>query len=283
MRCRGIAVILAGISCDRRLRRCRRGGSNADSSITVIGNRHIGADMIRSYFHAAPRRTARCGQRSMRRSNASTPPACSRTSRSSRDGDRVLVMVVENPTIGRIAVRGQQEDQGRRSQERRAVEGGRPAVARFVQSDVVRMHRCFTASTAISTCRSMPKTIEPKSGSKNARVNLVFEIKEGEKLAVRQVVFAGNSAFSETKLKGVIKTGVTNVLSFLLNNDTYDADKIENDRDLLRRFYLRSRLCRCARVVRRQLRGRQEGRRGDVQARRRPAIPLRQGRYRIQA
>ena len=36
----------------------------------------------------------------------------------------------------------------------------------------------------------------------------------------------------------MVKTGVTNVLSFLLNNDIYDADRIENDRDLLRRFYL---------------------------------------------
>ena len=54
---------------------------------------------------------------------------------------------------------------------------------------------------------------------------------------MRQVVFAGNRAFSETKLRGVIKTGVTNVVSFLLNNDIYDADKIENDRDLLRQFY----------------------------------------------
>jgi outer membrane protein insertion porin family len=43
--------------------------------------------------------------------------------------------------------------------------------------------------------------------------------------------------FSETRLKAVIKTGVTNLLSFALNNDLYDADRVENDRDLLRKFY----------------------------------------------
>ena len=36
----------------------------------------------------------------------------------------------------------------------------------------------------------------------------------------------------------MIKTGTTNVLSFLLDNDGYDADRIEGDLDLLRRFYL---------------------------------------------
>jgi outer membrane protein insertion porin family len=69
------------------------------------------------------------------------------------------------------------------------------------------------------------------------RVNLVFQIKEGDKLAVRQIAFAGNRAFPVYKLTGVIKTGKTNFLSFLLDNDIYNADKIDNDCDLLRRFY----------------------------------------------
>src|SRR6202030_2120303 len=38
-------------------------------------------------------------------------------------------------------------------------------------------------------------------------------------------------------LTGVIKTGVSNVFSLLLDNDIYDADRIENDRDLIRKFY----------------------------------------------
>jgi outer membrane protein insertion porin family len=47
----------------------------------------------------------------------------------------------------------------------------------------------------------------------------------------------GNSAFAANKLKDAIKTGQTNFLSFLLNNDFYDPDKVEIDRDLLSRFY----------------------------------------------
>src|SRR5262249_19315326 len=79
-----------------------------------------------------------------------------------------------------------------------------------------------------------PKTIAGTDG----RSNLVFEIKEGDKLAVRQVQFTGNNAYPANKLKGVVKTGETNVLSFLLNNDVYDAERIDTDRDFLRRFYL---------------------------------------------
>src|SRR5262249_23995927 len=96
--------------------------------------------------------------------------------------------------------------------------------------DLYRAHGYFNAQV-------VPKTIEGKRGD-NGRVNLVFEIKEGEKLAVKDIAFTGNTAFSQIKLKGVVKTGISNSLSFLLDNDIYDDDKIENDKDLVRRFYL---------------------------------------------
>jgi outer membrane protein insertion porin family len=106
-----------------------------------------------------------------------------------------------------------------------------------VQSDVVRILDVYR-SRGHFNAQVVPKTIEPKQGGKNDRVNLVFEIKEGEKLAVKDIVFTGNTAFSQTKLKAIVKTGVSNVLSFVLDNDIYDPDRVENDKDLVRRFYL---------------------------------------------
>ena len=41
------------------------------------------------------------------------------------------------------------------------------------------------------------------------------------------------------RLKDVIKTSVSNWLSFLQTTDIYDPDRVEADRDLLRRFYLK--------------------------------------------
>lgn len=118
-----------------------------------------------------------------------------------------------------------------------------------MQSDVVHIIELYR-QRGYYDVRVVPQTIAAKkpdrSVAKNseknsdivAHVNLVFEIKEGDKLAVRQIVFIGNNAFSTTKLKAVAKTGTTNILSFFLDNDTYDADRIESDRDLVRRFYL---------------------------------------------
>ncbi len=72
----------------------------------------------------------------------------------------------------------------------------------------------------------------------NNRVDLVFEINEGAKTGVKEIHFVGTHAYSSGRLKRVIKTTETNWLSFLQTTDIYDPDRVEADRDLLRRFYL---------------------------------------------
>jgi outer membrane protein insertion porin family len=234
MRCRGVAVILAGFLTPAVCASIAA-ADPIDSSITVIGNRHVSADMVRSFFHTAPggKLDAEATDAAIKRLYAT---GLFSNVKISRAGDRILVVVVENPTIGRLAVEGNKKLKDEDLKKDLQSKAGGPLSRAYIQSDVMRMLDVYKQHGYFNV-QIVPKTIEPKSGSNNTNVDLVFEIKEGEKLAVRQVVFAGNRAFSETKLRGVIKTGVTNVVSFLLNNDTYDADKIENDRDLLRQFY----------------------------------------------
>jgi len=62
---------------------------------------------------------------------------------------------------------------------------------------------------------------------------------EGKKTGVRSVEFIGNVAYSSYRLKDIIKTHESNLLSFLGGGDVYDPDRVEADRDLIRRFYLK--------------------------------------------
>ena len=232
----GIAAIAAGwLAAAACAGAAVAGGTEQDPAITVIGNRHIGADVIRSFFHAGPDNQYDAAARdaalkALYASDLFTDVKIS------HEGNRILVVVVENPTIGVVAFEGNRKlkDADLKAQVQSKANG--PLSRELIQSDVVRIldlyraHGYFNAQIA-------PKTIERKS-SDNGRVNLVFEIKEGEKLAVKDIAFTGNSAFSQVKLRGVVKSGVSNPLSFVLDNDIYDADRIENDADLVRRFYL---------------------------------------------
>jgi outer membrane protein insertion porin family len=237
MRCRSAAVsafllfvvgVLATAGCNNAF-----AADAADSAIMVTGNHRIGTEMIRSNFHAD-----KDGQLSPAALDAGLKNLIATGLFSdvkiSHDGGKVVVKVVENPTIFRVAFEGNKKikDEDLKKLDLQSKATG-PLWRAYVQSDVERMLDLYR-QRGYFRVRITPKTISQK----NARDDLVFEIDEGDKLAVRHVTFAGNNAFPANKLEGVVKSGETNLLSFLLNNDNYDSDRIENDRDLLRQFYL---------------------------------------------
>ena len=105
----------------------------------------------------------------------------------------------------------------------------------MVQADAQRISEIYRHSGRYDV-RVTPEIIEQA----NNRVDLVFTIDEGGKTGVKSVDFVGNTAFSSYRLRDVIKTHEANLLSFLGGGDIYDPDRVEADRDLLRRFYLKN-------------------------------------------
>src|SRR5262249_56212214 len=89
----------------------------------------------------------------------------------------------------------------------------RPTVQADVQRIVEIYHRSGRFDVTVT-----PKIIELP----NNRVDLVFEIKEGDKTGVKDIRFVGTSAYSYSRLKEVIKTSESNWLSFLQTTDIYD-------------------------------------------------------------
>src|SRR5262249_28863400 len=104
-----------------------------------------------------------------------------------------------------------------------------------VQGDVQRIVDLYRHGGHYNV-RVDPQTIERADN----RLDLVFKITEGDKTGIKKIVFVGNKSFSDYKLRDVIKTKEWNLLSWLNNNDVYDGDRVEADRDLLRRFYLKN-------------------------------------------
>ena len=204
----------------------------AEAGIAVAGNRHIDASMIRSHFHAGVdgRFDAAALDAALKSLYAT---GLFQDVTVSRDGDRILVKVVENPTIERMAFEGNKKIKDEDLKKTVQSKAGGPLTRAVVHGDAERIIELYRQRGYFAV-RVDPQTIR----ARDERVNLVFEIKEGGKLAVQQILFIGNNAYAANKLKGVIKTGESNLLSFLLDNDAYNADRVEGDLDLLRRFYL---------------------------------------------
>ncbi|HTL64685.1 MAG TPA: outer membrane protein assembly factor BamA [Pseudolabrys sp.] len=203
------------------------------NSIVVEGNRRVEADTIRSYFRPGP--GGRLGpEQEDEALKAMVATGLFSDVRISHSGGRIVVTVAENPVINRVAFEGNKKakDEQMQAETQSKPRGtlSRPTVQADVQRIIEIYHRSGRFDVSVN-----PKIIELP----NNRVDLVFEIKEGDKTGIKDIVFVGAKAFSHGRLKDVIKTSASNLLSFLQTTDIYDADRIEADRDLLRRFYLK--------------------------------------------
>lgn len=82
-------------------------------------------------------------------------------------------------------------------------------------------------------------TVEPKIIQQDQnRVDVVFEIKEGDETVIRKINFIGNTQFSNDELKDVLITKEKAWYRFFSSTDTYDPDRLNYDKEMLRRFYL---------------------------------------------
>lgn len=202
-------------------------------SIVVEGNRRVEADTVRSYFKPGPN-----GQLDAVRVDEGLKALIStglfQDVRLNHSGGRLIVTVVEAPVINRIAFEGNKKAKDEQILGEIQSKPRGTLSRAMVQADTQRILEIYHRSGRFDV-RIDPKIIELP----NNRVDLVFEINEGPKTGIRSIRFVGNHFYSGSRLKEVIKTSTSNWFSFLQSSDIYDADRLESDRDLLRRFYLK--------------------------------------------
>ncbi|MEO1329594.1 MAG: outer membrane protein assembly factor BamA [Pseudomonadota bacterium] len=144
----------------------------------------------------------------------------------------LLVAVEENPIINEIAFEGNRAIENEvlqaqiRSRRRTAFTRARAEADAQALLDLYRASGRFSATVE-------PKIIEREDN----RVDLVFEISEGEEIGVSAINFVGNAEYSDRRLRRAIQTEETAFWKIFTQTDNYDPDRLEFDKQLLRRFY----------------------------------------------
>ncbi|MGF1445924.1 MAG: outer membrane protein assembly factor BamA [Pikeienuella sp.] len=149
-------------------------------------------------------------------------------------GERgILVEVEENPSINEIAFEG---NDFVTDENLRQIISSRPrfpfsaAGAEADAQAIIEVYR----RTGRYGAQVTPVIIERSEN----RVDLVFEISEGDLTEVLSIDFTGNEAFSDSRLRDEIETRESGIFSVLFSTDIYDPDRLELDQSLLRSFYL---------------------------------------------
>jgi outer membrane protein insertion porin family len=147
-------------------------------------------------------------------------------------GDTLLVQVVENPIINQVLFEGNSSIKEDKLKDEVVVRPRGIFTKAKVQEDVGRIIELYRRSGRISA------TVTPKIVNlPQRRVDLIFEISEGPKSGILGINFQGNQQFSANDLRDVIVTKESHWYKFFESNDNYDPDRVEYDREQLRKFY----------------------------------------------
>ncbi|MFT4149693.1 MAG: outer membrane protein assembly factor BamA [Paracoccaceae bacterium] len=206
--------------------------SYAFSNVTVQGNQNIETQTILSYAGIKRGQSVSAGELNdayQRIVNSGLFEKVELTPQ----GSTLVIRVVENPMINVVDFQGNKRVKDEnltkviKSQSRRVYN---PAQAEEDAANIAEVYRVQGRIAATVT----PKIIR-RDGN---RVDLVFEITEGKVAEVERLSFVGNRAFSDRRLRQVLETKQAGFLRAVITRDTYAAERIEVDKQMLRDFYL---------------------------------------------
>jgi outer membrane protein insertion porin family len=152
-----------------------------------------------------------------------------------RRGNDLVVVVEENPMINRVNFEGNSEVKDKDLEKETELKERSIFTRSKVQSDVQRILTVYRRAGYYSA-RVEPKIIRLPQN----RVDLVFEINEGAETTVQSINFIGNEAFSDSDLRSAITTTEHAWWKFFSTSDRYDPDRLNYDKELLRRYYLKN-------------------------------------------
>jgi len=147
-------------------------------------------------------------------------------------GTDLVVKVVENPVINQVLFEGNSNIKQDKLEDEVQIRPRGVFTRAKVEEDVGRIVELYRRAGRISATVT-PKIIELPQ----RRVDLIFEINEGPKSGILRINFLGNKAFSANDLRNVVVTKESKWYKFFSSNDNYDPDRIEYDREQLRKYY----------------------------------------------
>ncbi|RZI99965.1 MAG: outer membrane protein assembly factor BamA [Brevundimonas sp.] len=147
------------------------------------------------------------------------------------NGD-LVVEIVENPIINQVVFEGNSALGEKKLTEEVTLKPRGIYTRARVQEDVGKIVELYRLSGRISATVT-PKLVQLEQN----RVDVIFEINEGPETGIQAITFLGNSAFSDDDLRSVMVTKETEWWRLFGSNDNYDPNRLDYDREQLRKFY----------------------------------------------
>ena len=150
------------------------------------------------------------------------------------DGRIIVNVSGEQQIINRVAFEGNRSIETKQLDVEVQSKAHTPYNETVAEADVGRIKEAYRKYGRNET--TVVKRLVPLS---NGRVDLVFTINESGKTGIRQINFVGNNAVSSYRLHNIIQSSTMNLLSWFKSTDVYDPDRLAQDEETIRRYYMK--------------------------------------------
>lgn len=151
-----------------------------------------------------------------------------------RDGNTLVVKLVERPSIGKLEITGlkDKEDIEKILKENNIAEGRvyDPNIISKMEKQIVRDY--------LSKQRYGVRVDTKVTPEERNRVALQIDVYEGTVATIREIKFVGNQTYSSRVLRGQMYHKTKNLLSWFDKSDHYSKEKLAADLEMLRSFYM---------------------------------------------
>ena len=201
------------------------------TSVSVEGNTRVDQGTILTYAGIARGETVSAGQLNDAYQRV-LDSGLFETVEVMPQGSRLVIRVVEYPTISQIAFEGNRKIKDEdlegivESRSRQVVSPSR------AERDAAAISEAYVQNGRVAA-RVAPKIIRRSEN----RVDLVFEIFEGQGIEIQRVSFVGNKIYSDRRLRRVVQSKQAGILRAIISRDTFIEDRLAFDQQVLTDFY----------------------------------------------
>lgn len=210
------------------------GGASAEilKKVTIAGTARIENATIMNYLHMKDGENITQADMDAATKTLFRTGLFSDVNMSMKNGD-LKINVVENPIVHNVYFEGNKKLDDKVLDSEVLLKPRMVYTLNKVQNDAERLLEVYKRNGRFGA------TVEPKIIKKDQnRVDIIFEIDEGEKTTVKSINIIGNTKFTSSELRDAMITKEAAWYRFFSSTDTYDPDRLNYDKELLRRFYL---------------------------------------------
>ncbi|WP_405051814.1 outer membrane protein assembly factor BamA [Sphingomonas sp.] len=203
-------------------------------SIAIRGSERLEPETVRAYANLSPGQTYTPATLDTALRDLYATELFTDVVITGADTGNLVITVRENPVINRIVLEGNKRLKSDKILPEIKLAPRQIFTRTKVRTDVERIVELYRREGRFAA-RVEPKIVQLDQN----RVDLVFEIFEGDKSKVRRINIIGNNEFPDDRLrKEMFTRQAGGPLGFMKSNDSYDPDRLAADQQKLRAYYL---------------------------------------------